>query len=99
MRPLLPYRWTETALEQAQEIFDYLAMTRSERSVDRLRGELGRLVEDVRRFPGMFVRSERIKGAREIHLDRYVILYTVENDEILIVNMVHGMRDWVRPRD
>ena len=81
-------------MAEANEIFDYLYMTRSERSVMKLWEEMNRRIDEVCRFPGIFVRSERIEGAREIHLDKYIILYKLEDDEVVLVTMVHGMRDW-----
>ena len=65
-----------------------LFVTRLFEAVDRLRGfpESGRVVPEL-----------NDPARREVYVGPYRVMYKVERDDLWIVTIVHGARDWPNP--
>jgi toxin ParE1/3/4 len=85
-------RYTETALRELDEILAYIA-DRNSRAAASVRARIEALVEQLSYFPYLAQETERM-GVRRVPLGNYpyVIFYTVEADEIVILRIRHGAR-------
>ncbi len=78
-----------------EEIGDYIARENPMRAVSFVR-ELRAKAEDIGQLPYAFpvvAGLERKRLRRRPHGD-YVILYTIEDDRVVIVLVTHAARDW-----
>jgi toxin ParE1/3/4 len=85
-------RYTETALSEVDEIFAYIAnysVVAAAAVVERVDELIGQLSE----FPYMAQETDNAR-VRKFPLGRfpYVIYYTVEQDEVVILHIRHGAR-------
>ncbi len=85
-------RYTETALREVDEIFAYIAnhsVVAAAAVVERVDELVGQLSE----FPYMAQETD-IAGVRKFPLGRfpYVVYYTVEQNEVVILHIRHGAR-------
>jgi toxin ParE1/3/4 len=85
-------RYTETALRELDEILAYIA-DRSATAAASVRARVEELVERLSYFPHLAQATER-RGVRRVPLGNYpyVIFYTVEAEEIVILRIRHGAR-------
>ena len=91
---MLPIEWKNIALEDLDEILDYIK-ARSPQSAERLYSRIEELLENTSRNPYMFKRSERMQGMREIVVyPSYVVLYQVTATAIEVVDVLHTSRDY-----
>ena len=85
-------RLTRQADDDVLGIWEYIAadnLTAADRLIDRFTEVFGKLA----RNPAMGVRQEQHRaGLRCFPVGKYVIFYTVGNDEILIYRVLHGAR-------
>jgi len=85
-------RYTETALREVDEIFAYIAdynLVAAAAVVERV----DELVEQLSEFPYLAQETD-IAGVRKFPLGRfpYVVYYTVQQDEVIILHIRHGAR-------
>jgi toxin ParE1/3/4 len=89
-------RFTRRAREDLLDIWLYIAVqspATADKVYDRIEEGCGRL----RDFPQSGrVRPEIAKGARSIVVDRWLLLYRLTKDGVLIVRIVDGSRDLAR---
>ena len=85
-------RYTGTALRELAEILAYIA-DRNATAAASVRARVEDLVEQLSYFPYMAQETERM-GVRRVPLGSYpyVIFYTVEADEVVILRIRHGAR-------
>ncbi len=86
--------WTEPALSDLQGIHDYISKD-SEYYASVFIGEILESVEKVTDFPemGRIVPEYQQNDIREILVQSYRIIYRFEQNQILILTVVHGRRD------
>ena len=87
-------RWTEEAATDLERIADYLFTLMPDRAAELLRTlsmRLARLLTFPRRG-----RPGKRKGTRELVLSPlpYLVVYTVRDDVIFIVRILHGAQEW-----
>ena len=85
-------RYTDTALRELDDIFAYIAKNNRAAAASvagRVEGLIGQLAE----FPDMAQETD-VAGVRRFPLGRfpYLIYYTVEADEVVILHIRHGAR-------
>jgi toxin ParE1/3/4 len=85
-------RYTETALREVDEIFTYIA-NHSVVAAAAVIARVDELVGQPSEFPYMAQETD-IAGVRKFPLGRfpYVLYYTVEQDEVIILHVRHGAR-------
>jgi addiction module RelE/StbE family toxin len=90
--------WSPTARSDLEAIGDYIAKDSPARAAvfaDRLIDATERLAD----FPesGRVIPEIGDPNSREIPLGSYRILYHVESQDVIIVAIVHGARQWPPP--
>jgi toxin ParE1/3/4 len=87
-------RYTETALAEINEIFAYIS-ERSPTAAKRVVARVERTVRNLGNFPEMAQESDQ-ESVRRIPVGRYpfIVLYTIEADEVVILHVRHGARRW-----
>ena len=92
--------WTEPALSDLQGIYDYISKD-SEYYASVFVGEILESVEKVTEFPeiGRMVPEYQQNDIREILVQSYRIIYKLEQNQILILTVVHGRRDLTKLMD
>ena len=92
---MLPIFWTERALEDLDEIFDYIAR-RNEKAANAVVDRIEQSVLPAAQFPHMF-RPGKVDGTREIVAHpNYIVIYRVTQDHIEVSGVVHTSRDYPR---
>lgn len=85
-------RLTEQVEEDVLDIWEYIAadnMPAADRIVDRFT----ETYEKLARNPGMGVKQEQYRlGLRCFPVGKYIVFYTVEEDELIIYRVLHGSR-------
>ncbi|MEE9151012.1 MAG: type II toxin-antitoxin system RelE/ParE family toxin [Thermoplasmata archaeon] len=91
MRKLI---WTEPALSDLQAIFDYISKD-SEYYASIFIGEIIESAEKSTGFPeiGRIVPEYQQEDIREILVHSYRVIYQLEQNQILILTVIHGRRD------
>lgn len=87
--------WSPSALEDADLIAQYIARD----SVDRAALFVGRLFDAAQRilaFPktGRMIPELSDPERREVFVGPYRLMYRMVNDDVWVVAIVHGARDW-----
>jgi toxin ParE1/3/4 len=90
--------WSPSALEDAEAIAAFIARD----SADQAALFITRLFEAVDRisaFPqaGRVIPELNDDGRREIFVGPYRLMYRTVEDDIWVVAIVHGARDWPNP--
>jgi addiction module RelE/StbE family toxin len=85
-------RYTDTALRELDEIFAYIAKNNRSAATSVV-GRVESLIAQVTEFPLMAQETD-VPGVRKFPLGRfpYVIYYTVEGDEVVVLHVRHGAR-------
>ncbi|MCG6119829.1 MAG: type II toxin-antitoxin system RelE/ParE family toxin [Blastomonas sp.] len=85
--------WSDEALDDVREIIDYIAQ-RNVRAALRLEQAMHACAERLTNHPQMY-RSGRAPDTREavVH-PNYLIIYRVEEHEIVIANVVHARQQY-----
>lgn len=87
-------RWTPTASDDLESVYDYIARD----SPDRAHTLLERIesaIETLRRHPEIG-RVGRRTGTRELILAPYILIYRVADPVVEILNIFHSARLWPR---
>ena len=85
-------RYTETALVEIDEIFAYIA-ERNRNAATAVADRIKRTITNFAEFPLMAQAADE-PGARMMPVGRYpfLVFYTVNNDELVILHVRHGAR-------
>lgn len=94
---MIEVRFTAKGRADLRDINHYL-QTLPESSAFRIRGELRLTLENIRRFPRIGrVNEEQTELAAEpvyrFVSKPYILFYSIEQDHILILGVIHGKRD------
>jgi toxin ParE1/3/4 len=87
-------RYTETALAEVNEIFAYIS-ERNPSAAKRVVARVERTVRNLGDYPEMAQEADE-DGVRRMPVGRYpfIVFYTVEADEVVILHVRHGARRW-----
>ena len=87
-------RYTATALAEVDEIFAYLS-DRSPAAAKRVVARVEQTIKNLANFPEMAQEANE-PGTRRMPVGRYpfIIFYTIEADEVVILHIRHGARRW-----
>jgi toxin ParE1/3/4 len=87
-------RYSETALAEINEIFAYISEQNAP-AAKRIVARIERTINNLGDFPEM-AQETREAGVRRIPAGRYpyLVYYTVEAEEIVILHVRHGARRW-----
>ncbi len=87
--------WTEQAIRQLDQAYDYIALSNSERVAARIATQVVNSVKQLAMFP-MSGRPGRISDTRELVISNtpFVVAYAVEKDRIVILAVYHGAQEW-----
>jgi toxin ParE1/3/4 len=87
-------RYTATALIEVDEIFAYLS-EHNPTAAKRVVARVEQTIRNLATFPDMAQECDE-RGTRRMPVGRYpfIVFYTVEADEIVILHVRHGARRW-----
>jgi toxin ParE1/3/4 len=91
---MIPIVWSAAAQRHLRDIREYIAKD-SPRYADNVVAAIRRATERLGRFPesGAFVLDPRWPEIREVRSGNYRVLYTLRDDRVMIVAVIHGARD------
>ncbi len=86
-------RYSKLALNELDDIFDYIAKN-NPASAELVQRRVRSVVEHIARHPKGAQQVQERPGVRRVPLVRYpyVIYYTVEKNEVVILRIIHGAR-------
>jgi len=89
------YRFSRRADADIEAICDRITKHNAE-AAERLDEQLHHAIGLLAQFPGMGHRRSDVEDKRYLFLavDKYIIAYRVERDELLVVRVLHGARDF-----
>jgi plasmid stabilization system protein ParE len=94
-------RYTETALVEINEIFAYI-FERNPSAAERVVARIERTIQNLGDFPEMAQEADE-PGARRMPVAGYpfLVFYTIEADEVVILHVWHGARrpPWQRDEE
>lgn len=87
--------WSDIALADVASIGEFI----SKRSVWHATAVVTKILEETKRlaaFPqsGRLVPEDKLRTAREIFIFDYRIMYDVTDEDVLILRVIHGKRDF-----
>lgn len=87
--------WTEQAVWQLDQARDYIALSNSEETADRVLMQVAASVNQLNAFP-MSGRKGRVTGTRELVLSNtpFIAAYTIDQDRIAVLAIYHGAQRW-----
>jgi addiction module RelE/StbE family toxin len=92
----LKLKWTRRALHQLKEAQDYISRDNPDAANDVAKhiAEATRLLLTQLQLG----RTGRVKGTREwvVNKTPYLLAYTVENNTLQILSVIHSKQDWPR---
>ncbi len=88
------FRLTEPAIQDIEEIADYIAkqggLEQSERFLSKLEAKFAKIIQ----FPNLGrQRDEILPGLRSLTIDDYLILYMLIEQDVEIFRVISGYRD------
>jgi toxin ParE1/3/4 len=88
------FRLTEPAIQDIEQIADYIARESGLDQADRFLTKLDAKFAKIAQFPNLGrQRSEIFPGLRSLPIDQYLILYIPANQDVDILRVVSGYRD------
>lgn len=89
--------WSPEALTDLEDIRNYIAADNRERAISFVMEitEAGDGIADMPRAFGLVPRLEQ-RGIRKRTFGRYLIFYRVESEDVHILHVAHGARDYIR---
>ncbi len=89
--------WTEPAIESLQAIEDYIALD-SKFYAKVFVEKIIKQVDKLKEFPviGKIVPEYKKDDIREILFGNYRIVYHLYPDSVVILNIIHGSRDFIK---
>jgi toxin ParE1/3/4 len=92
----MPYRLSPLAEQDLDEIWSYVAGDATVTIADRLIDDIIHQFELLTEQPGMGrLRPEFGIGVRSFAVEKYVIYYRQESEDVLIARILHGRRDQI----
>jgi toxin ParE1/3/4 len=87
--------WTEQALRQLEQAYDYIARSNSDEVAARVTTLILDSVQRLVPFP-MSGRKGRVRGTRELVIAHtpFIAAYTLVDDRVVILALYHGARQW-----
>jgi toxin ParE1/3/4 len=87
--------WSEQALRQLDQAYDFIALSNSEEVADRIRMQIFTSVEQLAAFP-MLGRTGRVANTRELVIANtpFIAAYTIQKARIYILAIYHGAQRW-----
>ncbi|MDF2921112.1 MAG: addiction module toxin, RelE/StbE family [Paenibacillaceae bacterium] len=90
-----PIIWTETASNDLERAVDYIYLDSPSYALSFLSDVMERVKTlDVFPYRGRLVPEVNDDHVREIFIHRYRLIYQVEEDQIVILTLVHGAMNW-----
>lgn len=90
-------RFTPRAREDLLDIWAYIAEHTGLSSADRIFDQIEKTCRLLQEHPRMGrVRTDIADNARSIIVERWIVLYRLDKDEVQIVRVVDGVRDLAR---
>jgi toxin ParE1/3/4 len=88
-------QWTEQAIRQLDQAYDYIALSNSEAVAARIAMQIVAGIQRLDAFP-MSGRLGRVPGTRELVIANtpFIAAYTIEKTDIVILAVYHGARQW-----
>ena len=83
-------RWSDRALRDMAEIFDYIAAD-NEQAARAVCDRIFQTVERLAVVPRLG-RASEFRRRRELIVDQYIVLYAIHRDEVSIQTVRHGAR-------
>jgi toxin ParE1/3/4 len=88
------FRLTEPAIQDIEQIADYIARQSGLDQADRFLNKLDAKFVKIAQFPNLGrQRDEILPGLRSLPMDNYLILYMVMGQDVEIFRVVSGYRD------
>jgi toxin ParE1/3/4 len=88
------FRLTEPAIQDIEQIADYIARQSGLEQGDRFLNKLDAKFVKIAQFPNLGrQRDEILPGLRSLPMDNYLILYMVIGQDVEIFRVVSGYRD------
>ncbi|GAB4210080.1 MAG: type II toxin-antitoxin system RelE/ParE family toxin [Coleofasciculaceae cyanobacterium] len=88
------FRLTEPAIQDIEQIADYIARQSGLEQADRFLNKLDAKFVKIAQFPNLGrQRDEILPGLRSLPMDNYLILYVVIGQDVEIFRVVSGYRD------
>lgn len=86
--------WTGLAVQDREQIFDYIALDNPSAAL-AVDGALSRQLNLLKEFPEMG-RSGRVKGTRELVVQGtpFIVAHQVRKDSVRILRILHGAQRW-----
>ena len=87
--------WSEHALRQLDQAYDFIALSNGEEVADRIRMQIYTSIEQLDAYP-MLGRQGRVRGTRELVIVRtpYLAAYEIQKGHIYILAIYHGAQPW-----
>jgi len=89
----------QSALDDLEEIVLYISKE-SKKSAMEMHDKIVKLASKLETFPKLGIqvpdKKMRERGFRMIAVDRYLLFYKVHPEEIIILRVLHGARDYPR---
>ena len=87
--------WSAHAVADLEAIVAYIEQDRNLETANRVGRTIYEAVQTLQSLPHRG-RAGRVKNTRELVLPRlpYFVVYQVLEDQVLILNIVHGARRW-----
>jgi toxin ParE1/3/4 len=88
------FRLTEPAIQDIEQIADYIARQSGLDRADRFLNKLDAKFAKIAQFPNLGrQRDEILPGLRSLPMDNYLILYMVMGEDVEIFRVVSGYRN------
>ncbi len=86
-----PIDWTERAIRQLAQAYDYIASANSEEVALRITMQIVASIQQLATFP-MSGRLGRVPGTRELVISNtpFIAAYAIDHDRIVILAIYHG---------
>jgi toxin ParE1/3/4 len=90
--------WEQSARIDLLALYDWIADRADPDTAYRYTSRIEAFVETLRSFPNRGTPRDRVSpGLRSITFERkYIIGYCVEEDEVVILRIIHGARDFAK---
>jgi len=87
--------WTDPAIQQLNQSYDYIALTNSEAVASHVIEHILASVQRLATFP-LSGRRGRIPDTRELVVSDtpFIVAYTIEDSRVVILAMYHSARQW-----
>jgi len=87
--------WTEQAIRQLDQAYDYIALSNSPEVATRVTEKIIGGIQQLTAFP-MSGRTGRVADTRELVISNtsFVAAYTVHGERIVILAIYHGAQRW-----